>query len=165
MSAVKDLAISILDQVDLNVARVGIVTFSASSQTLVPSLLSTSGPSSQISMPLSANRAALTASIRSIFAHGDTYISDGLLSGVTLLRNATSRVSSSTPDMIWLLTDGVQSSQLGDRTAIETAAAIKANGTTIYEYQIFFNEPEAYDDMCDESLTNPDETHSLAEHG
>ena len=127
MNTALDVAVSILDQVDLNVARVGLVRFSTQPQ---------------IRMLLSDNRAALTASIRSISASGQTFISAGLLSGVTVAKNSPLRVSSRIPDMIWLLTDGVQTPEFltdgigGDRAAIQTAKAIKANGTTIYSVGI-----------------------------
>lgn len=92
---VKDLATSLVSQLDTTNARVAIVGFAsvATTTTLVP---------------LSSNYTQLYEAIEGIVADGATWISGGLLRARTELN-----AGSSPRKVIWVLTDGVQNSGYG----------------------------------------------------
>ena len=92
---------------------VGVVAFASTADVLVP---------------LSHSHADLRAAIRTIEAGGGTQIDLGLLYAQGVLANE----QSGRRGVVWLMSDGRQSSAGGDRTAIEAAASLKEAGYTVF---------------------------------
>ena len=96
-------------------AQIGIVEFSSDAATLVPL---TGDLASVLSAIDSASRAS-----------GGTSVSDGLAAGLSLLDGAARR--DGVPRTLLLLTDGVQTVDGTDATAIAQASVVKAEGVSI----------------------------------
>ena len=116
-SSILDFAREIVSQFALSptAAQIGVVEFSNDGDTLIG---------------LSGDVTAVQAAIDSASAAGGgTSVSDGLALGLSVIQGTAARAG--VPSTILLLTDGVQTVDGNDQTAIAQAAVVKNAGVSI----------------------------------
>ena len=114
MADLKDIAIFLLEQVDLTVGQAAIVAFQSTAELL---------------MPLSRRRVDLYAQINGLAAGGGTAIDLGLDRAFDELYTSGRHVNS-TQAVVWVISDGVNNN--GDKLPIQSAARLKGAGATIF---------------------------------
>ena len=105
--------------------KVGIVTFAADAVVLSP-------------LVSAADAAALDAALASYSAAGQTSISDGLSTGLEVLSGPGSRASIGASRVMMLLSDGAQTVDGDDATAVSTASAIKTAHSDVEIFAVGF---------------------------
>ena len=115
MSDMKELAKNLVAQLDLSVQRAGVVSFSSSAR---------------VDVALSTDINVLNSQIDALDDGGLTNINEALESGAITAGTAT---GTSRKKVLWILSDGKQSSRYGgDKDAIRTAQTVKADGTILF---------------------------------
>lgn len=130
MADLKEVAIHLLEQIDLTQGRASVIAFSSTATVLTP---------------LTHDRASLYSHINSLVAGGGTQIDYGLLAGLSdEFKNSTRR------SIMWLLSDGVNSN--GDKPAIEAATAVKSFGITLFAVGLGGASVQTLDSMASEPV-------------